>query len=87
MIDGQEVAMATNEREASFEFQAPGGYRVGDPHPSSLPFAPGNYVHVGDSPELFVVVSFEGSTYRLRSQFGTELRAGRRAVRAARAGG
>lgn len=69
--------------QAGHNFQDP-GYRVGEAHPnSSLPFVPGQYVHVGDSPDLFVVLSFDGSMYRLRSQFGTELRAGRRAVRPA----
>lgn len=49
----------------------------------SLPFAPGAYVYVGNHPDLFKVLSFDGTTYPLRSQFGAECRAGRKAVRRA----
>jgi hypothetical protein len=70
-----------NRERASFQFQAPDGYRVGDPHPARLPFNPGARVRVGSLEGVFEVVSFDGALYRLRADSGAELRAGRKAVR------
>lgn len=50
----------------------------------SLPFDPGEHVRVGGLDGLFEVVSFDGSLYRLRSDSGAELKAGRRIVRSYR---
>lgn len=48
---------------------------------ASLPCQPGDQVHMGDKPELYEVVSFNGNTYTLRTPAGVELKAGRFAVR------
>lgn len=73
-----------NKQQASYQFQAPTGYRVGEPHPSSLPLEPGVRVCVGHLSGTFEVLGFDGSLYRLRAESGAELRAGRQAVRPVR---
>lgn len=53
------------------------------PRAPSMPFEPGDLVHVGQFSGTFEVISFDGSLYRLRAKTGGELRAGRKLVRPA----
>lgn len=46
----------------------------------SMPLEPGDKARVRNSADVFEVVDFDGSLYRLKSEHGAELRAGRLAV-------
>lgn len=53
-----------NKQQASYHIQAPNSYRVGEPHPSSLPLEPGTRVRVGRLSDTFEVLDFDGSMCR-----------------------
>lgn len=46
---------------------------------------PGDRVRVGDRPQVFTAIDFDGTVYLLESSRGVQLRAGRLAVRLAEA--
>jgi len=60
------------EINAALRFQSGGSY--------SMPLQPGDKARIHDQAEVFTVMAFDGHVYRLRSDSGAELKAGRKMV-------
>lgn len=58
--------------EQYMRFQSGGSY--------SMPLQPGDKARITGKPDVFTVLAFDGHVYRLQTQSGAELKAGRKMV-------